>query len=457
MILPRKLLFAVTASTDAATLVLISLFGPVAGPLMTVMFVVMLWCAISPIGFAVFVGLVSHVGDLELVGYDTLRFAKWALVAAFALIATVRLHFGRRAPTLEFGYVEKYFLVFGAWGLISSIFGVHPADSLVILGRMMLFFVIYELTLLMISEKAHVHILFGVLLTAMAVSAGYSFLGFSGGSFHRIRGFFANPNGYGMFLIVVLPVLAAAFSISRNRTVRWLYGLGIVIGFVSLLLSWSRSAWGGVAIEAIVFLILAKRKKALYMVIGAAIVVGIIVAASSSAFSTLSYFTRLQFGTTHRTSLWESGFEAAKGSAIVGKGFGTTFGEVMNDIRGLDPGTMVFLQGGEKEYHSHNYYIQALVAGGVPGLLIFLAFVYSALRHHALGWRSTVSANERTIHSAVIALLCGALFSCFFESGPIMGSGSYANYFWITLGMVEAIKRRKLLGEPETSIDATRV
>lgn len=447
MILPRKLLFAVTASTDAATLVLISLFGPVTGALMAVVSVVMLWCAASQIGFAMFVGLVSHVGDLELVEYDALRFAKWALVAAFALIAVVRLYLGRRALALEFGHVEKYFLFFGAWGLISSIFGVHPADSLTIMGRMMLFLVIYELTLLMITEKAHVHILFGVFLIALAVSAGYSLLGLTEGGFHRIRGFFANANGYGMFLIVVLPVLAAAFSISRNRTVRWLYGVGILIGFVSLLLSWSRSAWGGVAIETIVFLILSKRKKALYLAIGAAIVVGIVVATSSSALSTLSYFTRLQFGTTHRTGLWESGLEAVKESPIVGKGFGTTFGEVMNDIRGLDPGTMVFLKDGETEFHSHNYYIQALVAGGVPGLLIFLAFVYSALRHHALGRRSTVSANERTIHSAVIAMLCGALFSCFFENGPIMGSGSYANYFWITLGMVEAIKRRNLLAE----------
>jgi O-antigen ligase len=447
MTMPRRLLFAVTVSADAATLALISLFGPLAGALLTVGFAVTLWCAISQIGFAMFVGLISHIGDLELVGYDTLRFAKWALVAALTLITAARLYFGRRVLALEFGYVEKYFLFLAVWGLISSIFGTHPTDSLVLLSRMMLFLVIYELALLTISKKAHVQILFGIFLIAMAVSSGYSLSGLTGGSLHRVRGFFANPNGFGMFLIVVLPVLATAFSISKNRAIRWLYGLGILIGFLSLLLSWSRSGWGGVAIETVIFLILTKRKKTLYIILGAAIAVGVMVATSSSAFSTLSYFTRLKFGATHRTSLWESGLEAAKESPIVGKGFGTTFSEVMSDIRGLDPGTMIFLKDEETEFHSHNYYIQVLVAGGVPGLLIFLAFLYSALRYHILGRRCTASADERMIHAAVIAMLCGAIFSCLFESGPIMGSGSYTNYFWIALGMVEAIKRKNLLAE----------
>jgi|GEM_PF-6059936 len=50
-----------------------------------------------------------------------------------------------------------------------------------------------------------------------------------------------------------------------------------------------------------------------------------------------------------------------------------------------------------------------------------------------------------------------ALANSFFESGVIFGIGAISHYFWIVLGMVTAISRKNLLGEPETSVDASRV
>jgi hypothetical protein len=48
------------------------------------------------------------------------------------------------------------------------------------------------------------------------------------------------------------------------------------------------------------------------------------------------------------------------------------------------------------------------------------------------------------MHSAVIAMLVGNLFTSIFERGPNFGSGSYANYFWLTLGILTAIRTKDI-------------
>jgi hypothetical protein len=52
-------------------------------------------------------------------------------------------------------------------------------------------------------------------------------------------------------------------------------------------------------------------------------------------------------------------------------------------------------------------------------------------------------------------MLAGVAVGFFADSGLIMSSGSNANDFWIALGIVAAISEKKLLGEPETSVDVT--
>jgi hypothetical protein len=47
----------------------------------------------------------------------------------------------------------------------------------------------------------------------------------------------------------------------------------------------------------------------------------------------------------------------------------------------------------------------------------------------------------------MFSMLAGAAIGFLVDSGLMMNYGSNANYFWIALGMVTAISRKKLLGK----------
>jgi hypothetical protein len=48
------------------------------------------------------------------------------------------------------------------------------------------------------------------------------------------------------------------------------------------------------------------------------------------------------------------------------------------------------------------------------------------------------------MHTVVLAIMIGSFFTSVFESGPLLGSGSYTNYFWILLGVIAAVRDRDL-------------
>jgi hypothetical protein len=62
--------------------------------------------------------------------------------------------------------------------------------------------------------------------------------------FSAIASTFVHPNGYAFFLLVVLGVGWVAFSRARNLAIRLALGTGLLLGLVSLVLTYGRSAWG---------------------------------------------------------------------------------------------------------------------------------------------------------------------------------------------------------------------
>ena len=192
-------------------------------------------------------------------------------------------------------------------------------------------------------------------------------------------------------------------------------------------------------IQLVVFLIAERKFRAL--VATGAIALGLVVAlfAASPLYDMFYKVGRLQAGTTHRTLLWETGIASIAESPVLGQGFEVKVADVTDRVFWTPVGC-VPLSGLSGRYNAHNHFIQAAVATGIPGLLIFVGFLYYLIRHHIRDCRREDGKRRRILFSAMLSVSAGIVFVSFFSIATMFGSGSYANYFWVALGMLDAMK-----------------
>jgi O-antigen ligase len=456
---PQRTLVSQTAivATAVAVDVIILVGISTVGPLATVGLLACLTLTILAIcldcGLVLAVSVISGitvVGDIDL---GMIRAAKWGLVGLLTALALARMGYQRKKIELCSDSVVTFFLLYFAWGVVCSLFAARQFESIAVLLQKTSFLVVYALTISSINRRSDLRLAVIVLSAFVILSGIASSLAIGTGQYQRFRGFTESANSYGAMLSVVVPMLCATFFLCRTKISRVLAGAAAAFAVICAGLSWSRSAWVTLAVTAVVFLLIEKRKKALAITGLVVASMLILVILSSSAWSVAYQVMRLRGGTTHRTVIWEAALKEIGESPIVGQGLGVKFGDVVNNVSANDPFVTFFISNRLSSFQPHSYYLFALVSMGIPGLLIFLHFLFSTCREQYRARQRIPDPRYRMLHSMTIALFVGASVGIAFDSGILMGSGSYANYFWIALGMVTAISRKRLLDEPHAGQD----
>jgi O-antigen ligase len=174
------------------------------------------------------------------------------------------------------------------------------------------------------------------------------------------------------------------------------------------------------------------------------IVIGsIIIISTPSVYSMFYTLGRLGFGTTHRVTLWQASIDQIVTNPLTGKGFALTVGDVMSG-RDADFDTHIFLQNLQGAFNSHNYYLAVVLATGIPGLIILLWFLYKLYAHLYRCHKQAKNSRIRVTYAVLLATSLSVAVGFFFDTGSLMSTGSYANYYWIALGMAEAARRKNL-------------
>ena len=245
------------------------------------------------------------------------------------------------------------------------------------------------------------------------------------GRYMRAYGTFAQPNPYGGYLGMLLP-LACAVLLTRWRRrdpmhlqslwadrLLWLLGLAsFATMFAGLIMSWSRGALlGALAGLALVLLALARRAWPLFLALGLAAVV---LAPLWSPLIPGDYFARLDdttaylgqdlalveiddanFAVIERLAHWEAAWRMFSRSPWIGVGVGQ-YPVVYPSVslaRWQDP-----------LGHAHNYYLHMLAEAGILGLLAYLSLLITAL---SLAWRQARHAEgwSRVLALAALGML----------------------------------------------------
>lgn len=178
-----------------------------------------------------------------------------------------------------------------------------------------------------------------------------------------------NPNMLGEYLILILPIAVSMF-IGRGEGLRKLSALScIAVMGVCLIFTWSRGAWLGLIVAALVFLFMWHRR-AVWLVLAG--IVSVPILPSILPASIVSRFTSIgnmaDSSTSYRMYIWRASVDMIGDHILTGIGIGE------GAWHRLYP--LYTYQGVEAAPHSHNLFLQIWLELGLIGILVFLAFLF---------------------------------------------------------------------------------
>ncbi len=185
----------------------------------------------------------------------------------------------------------------------------------------------------------------------------------------RITSTFENPNVFAEYLLLVIPIAAALLfrENSIKEIVAYVFSLGIML--VCLVFTWSRGAWLGFLVGAVLFFMILSRRTLIGLFgleIASPLLVRLIPSRVSERF--LSIGNVAESSASYRISAWYGVGEMLKKTWWGGIGVGSSaFGTVYPAFA---------YAGVETLEHAHSIYLQLMVELGLPGLIVFCLIMF---------------------------------------------------------------------------------
>ena len=218
----------------------------------------------------------------------------------------------------------------------------------------------------------------------------------SGDTPGRVFSFFDNPNTFAQILVLLIPLCCALVLGSRSWRGKFWASVSVVLGFVSIMLTYSRSSWLGLAGAIFLFCFLVNRKSVVFLLLAgfAAIpflpetILNRILTISNSSDSSIS----------GRFPIYQAGLRVFRDNWLMGVGLGS---EVSTGI--LQSGG--YYHGAFRFAHYHNIFLQIMVERGLVGLLSFLGTLYLGLKE---GLRSvSLPGCDRSVRYLIFGAAAG--------------------------------------------------
>ncbi len=194
----------------------------------------------------------------------------------------------------------------------------------------------------------------------------------SGAAFYRSAGMFSSPMRYGSSAGIFICFPLALFLLKVRKVsaprVHWLMGFTFLVMAVSLLATFTRGVWIGVA--AAVFVMCAYNGWRFFL---KSLMAGVLSLAVLFTFvpdvraRVLTIFNTNYQSNTERVDIWRANWQMFKEYPIIGVGYGRN--EDIIDGYYTKLGIKNGMHG-----HAHNNYFQFLSGTGLPGLLCYLFF-----------------------------------------------------------------------------------
>jgi len=361
----------------------------------------------------------------------------------------------RGKRTVKFDICDISVLFFAALMFLGGPISSSPSGSLAPALLYTCFMLAYFLAVNLIRSQRQVMQGIKLLLIGLFFTSVYgiyqNFFGAESATWHdeemfseiskRVYSTFENPNVFGEYLILLLPLAVSLLYLIKPLGKKTLTAVVLVCGCASLIYTWSRGAWLGFIIAMMIyFLITYKNTFIIYITALAALPFSIPFLPASIVNRFTSIGDLNDTSTNYRVNIWKAVVKMIEDTFITGIGVGErAFDEIY---------PFYALSGIESAPHSHNLYLQITLETGIAGLAVFITAMvllirksFSAASKAMKEAESSETANTSMKKNAftVIGMICGI------GAFLIMGMTDYVWYnyrvfllFWIICGITAA-------------------
>lgn len=337
----------------------------------------------------VYVSLVFSIPEFGvLVAVATVPFMPTMLICAEIILLFTAFFFKviRGKRSVHFGPLDIAIIFFGIFLILGGIFSASVSTSLptvcVFICFMVSYFLVVNLVKTMDFLKKILKYLSLSLLVCAVIGIWQNFFGVANTKWTdvdmfstietRVISTFDNPNVFGEYLIMMLPMVMSLFLIENGFKNRSFFMTAFASGALALIFTWSRGAWLGFIFAMLIYLIVVNRKSiAVYFV-------GIAALPFAYPFFPESIKSRIESignmadtSTSYRVHIWEAVWDMLHDWWLTGIGVGVGAFEKIYPSYSL--------AGIETAPHSHNLFFQIFLELGIFGFFSFILVVFFAI------------------------------------------------------------------------------
>lgn len=332
---------------------------------------------------------------------------------------------------------DMFVILFGAVLIYSSAASYTVKSSFLVMMIYMAFIAFYFILINTIKTRQQLFALAAVLVLAASAAAlyglyQYKFVGTTSESWvdtsmfgdikSRVVSTFDNPNVFGEYMVLVIPI-AAAMLWGQEK---WFFRL-VTLGFaavmlVSLMVTYSRGAYVGLMLAVGMFAVLRDKR---FIILGIAGLLLLPFVLPPSVINRFASIGNLQdTSSSYRISVWLGSLRIVRDFWPSGTGLG------------LEPFKLIYPKyslAAAYALHSHNIYIQLLIETGIIGFVVFLGMMFMFYKAVLTGFYKT---KDGFLSSLMIAV--GSGMAGYLAQGMV--ENVWYNYrvllaFWVMLAM----------------------
>ncbi len=269
-------------------------------------------------------------------------------------------------------------LLFGLIMLFSGLTGIGDGEVYLVTIIYTVYIISSFMMMVAMKDKKGLILLLLALVLVMALSSLYGFYQyFIGGvdldpawidkelfnkNTKRIYSFFGNPNVYGIFLVIVLPICLSFVFYFKNIFVKFVF-LGIFMaGLINVAFTMSRGSIISLLIAIYIMLIFIDRRFIVLGIIGLLILPFVL--PQSLLIRIMSIGNLKDSSSAYRISIYLATINMIKDFFFTGVGLGS-FKEVYH----------IYAFSASKSFHTHNTYLMVFVEEGILGIITFLGII----------------------------------------------------------------------------------
>jgi putative inorganic carbon (hco3(-)) transporter len=331
-------------------------------------------------------------------------------------------------------------LLFVGWVLATVPFAIDPLYSFSEWRKLLVQIIVFYWVVLVIHKNQHRGMITKVMTTVVIASAALCLLALQdfvlrGGTWQnrsvRAGAPYSDYNWLTTYLVMAIPLVAAAAVASKTQLKRLASACVGVIAFAAQAGSYTRAGWLGMVAQGVALGFFTARRQVIVWVLGAALCVGL-------AFIALGYWG-YQKDTIDpwtlvdaRIGVWKLQVEETRQHPLFGIGYGSkTF---MKRFSGYPQV--------EKAVGPHSAFLMIAMGSGVPALVLVVWVMFKTVRVLVETAKQVIDEERRVFMLAVAIVIVGFATRNIFD---YMFAGSLAYLYWLLVGTAVCSRPSRVL------------